>query len=283
MEMTIGIAGAVGFQMASCFALGWWLSRQSSDAEANRVAELRLDTLTALSAITKTVDVATGQHIGVLALSNNEMRALVATPKIVDPEMIVTIVDRVLSANDQLRGELVEVTKTLAGLGAKMATTVDVQPAMASGTQRVDSAAALNRGGQCESKLPEQEVRKESARPFHGKAFVAPCEADSDQAAAIFYQVEGREVSTVGFSYWADERPQYKFVLVRFEGASESIEIKAEVIAVSTLRNDRDRRYSVDCSFLKRVSQPSMLNSQKQAPLILPANYLPVSADMSTI
>ena len=105
------------------------------------------------------------------------------------------------------------------------------------------------------AKDARHERRQDQRYPFCRVQLMAPCEDGRLPASSDFRQVQCRDLSPRGFSYLAQEPPDFKFLIVALGDVPFRFFI-AEIRHILAQRKslEEPERYLIGCRFVRRVT-----------------------------
>jgi hypothetical protein len=101
--------------------------------------------------------------------------------------------------------------------------------------------------------LAAWECRRESRRPLGVTIRVAPARAGVLPADGNLVEVECRDMSRSGFSYWVVSPPEFEGLLVVFGEKPHDVRLRARVVHTEVVEHKGRLRTLVGCEFCRRL------------------------------
>ena len=136
--------------------------------------------------------------------------------------------------------EPTEESLPVARINARLSDVQDGEPDHSAETQNAAPAPGVERRGS-------------PRRPFPYVQHVAAYQNDGAPQADAFAEVECHDLSATGFSFWAQEPPEQRYLVIRFGASNDLIYLAAEVIHATPRDRDGQAIFIVGCRFLQRL------------------------------
>ena len=118
-----------------------------------------------------------------------------------------------------------------------------------------------NDAGAVPSSTSEKEdERRSSAR--HGydcTQTIAPYDGENTPDPSAYLQVECRDISTNGVSFYFPTKPSFQSIAVLLKGTEEPLHLVAKVVNSRPIDSDERSQYLIGCQFTGRLPTPSAL------------------------
>ena len=95
-------------------------------------------------------------------------------------------------------------------------------------------------------------------RPFRYKQFIAPFVGSRTPEAHDFFDVQGYDISSDGFSFLTSDLPGFDKLIIALGAPPQATFLSARVVNIEEMSEQDDLRYHVNCEFIMRLDDPEI-------------------------